>query len=251
MTAPYYLAACCAATVAVAVRLPGWRRDPGTRPMTSAMAGFAIFAILRIRGVLDFIGDTAPGHNLGALASELVAIATSRLLCVHVAGQAWGRRDLVPWIGAAAAIAALGVVGSFAASDAPTTPTRLIGDLGGWAQAYATIGGSVTVIANGTVLGTVLYAARHGWAGFARTDRIALSLLGVAAVFGIIWGANRIVRIWVPAVYGFSSRVTLSLGVATVFAYSAYAILNYWLTARRDRRVRRQQEGAQYGWQES
>lgn len=199
------------AVIAVVVRTPRWP-DRRSRPMTVALAAMALLALVRARGVAEWLDRTADRWtglpDTALLIGDLLIITASWALCRHVA-QAWGHEKLFPVIN----YTAVGAAVLLGATYAPS------GTHGWWSMVQTHIAPVVVLLGHVAVLITASVALRAP----ATVDRWTLSLIVAGAICGTITGTLRLTTDFNGSFHGLRSTV----GALTIALYAAAALVNY------------------------
>lgn len=222
-----YLVACALALLTIGLRLTRWRTQPRSRPLTIALALLIAGTALRHPALLDsdwLDSRTAASFHLANftdLVGDLLIAAAAGYVCTLVA-RAWGFGYVRPWIARIFAVDALLLVILWAISDAPRTPTRYVGYLGGPASLYSYTAAVTVLVANLAVLGSILVAR------LPRKTRLALAPMALGALLAVAQSLLRIASHAFPATFAdLRDHFGWQLVVVIIVLYTASGFIGY------------------------
>lgn len=228
----FYVASCLVAIATIALRSTRWRSLAPSRPFTVALTLLLVGAALRNptlwagqRRHVD--AATADVHlaNFTDLLGDLLLAAAAGYIGTVVL-HAWGLSEKRTWLARGVAATALAMTLLWAVSNAPRTPTKYVGDLGGPALVYTYVAATTILAANLAVLVSVLVVRAE------RKIRLALLPLGLGAFIGAV---DNVLRLGTHAAGGVfvDVRVCLDepLTAAMILLYSVSGLIGYVMTA--------------------
>ncbi|ASF08994.1 hypothetical protein [Nocardia brasiliensis] len=215
----------------IALRSTRWRSLPQSRPFTVALTLLLIGAALRHPALLAAeclqTTHTADIHlaNFTDLLGDLLLAAAAGYIG-SVVLQAWGLSRVRPWLLYGIIATALAMTILWAISNAPRTPTKYVGDLGGPALIYTYVAATTLLTANCAVLVSILVVRAD------RRIRLALMPLATAALIGMVDNLLRIATHGVGGVFlTLRDRLDAPLSAAMILLYSVSGLIGYVMTA--------------------
>ncbi|MFE9575063.1 hypothetical protein ACFYO1_01635 [Nocardia sp. NPDC006044] len=230
------------AAIMVGLRLTRWRGVPQSRPFTVALTLLVLGIALRHPAMLDsswLDSQSAADIHLANFTDLLgdLLVATAACYIGVLVARAWGLDFVVPWIARGVVAAALVMVILWSISNAPTTPVRYVGDLGGPATAYSYVAATTGLLAHLAIVLTIVVVRVPA------KIRLALLALGSAALLGVVNNALRIASHLAHGdVAAMRQRLDWPISLAVIVLYSLSGLIGYCMTApkraRRDGRNR-------------
>ncbi|MFE9575084.1 hypothetical protein ACFYO1_01740 [Nocardia sp. NPDC006044] len=227
----FYFVSCAVAVATIVLRVTRWRSLPQSRPFTIALSLLLGGVVLRHPALLG-TGWVQSAYDTNVHLANFTCLLGDLLLAAaagyigSVVLQAWGLSRVRRWLAYGIAATALAMTILWAISDAPLTPIRYVGDLGGPALIYTYIAATTILIANAAVLISILVVRA------ARKIRLALMPLALAAVFGVIGNVLRIGTHGVGGVFvTLRDRLEGPLSAAMILLYSISGLIGYAMTA--------------------
>ncbi|MFC9995446.1 hypothetical protein [Nocardia sp. NPDC127526] len=235
------------AMIVVVLRLTRWRTVPQSRPFTVASTFLMLGVALRHPRLLTSswldTRSAADVHlaNFTDLLGDLLVAAAACYMGMLVV-RAWGMEKYAPWIRRAVTAAALAMVMLWSISNAPTTPAKYVGTLGGPATIYSYVAATTILLAHASIVVTI------GVVRVPRNIRLALLPLALAASLGVIVNFLRITSHISPDIVGtLRDRVDWPISLAMILLYAISGLVGYLMTSstrsRRDAPLARDARG--------
>ncbi|ASF08996.1 hypothetical protein NBRGN_026_00710 [Nocardia brasiliensis NBRC 14402] len=219
------------AATMVVLRLTRWRSVPQSRPFTVALTLLVLGVALRRPEMLDsswLDSQTAADIHLANFTDLLgdLLVATAACYIGILVARAWGLDHVVPWIARGVAGAVLLMVVLWSISNAPTTPVKFVGNLGGPATAYSYVAATTGLLAHLAIVLTIVVVRVPA------KMRVALLALGSAALLGVVSNALRIAsHLAQGEVAAARERVDWPISLTVIVLYSVAGLIGYLMTA--------------------